>query len=318
LLFLAVNAFIYLRHPYLTYRFRRKVGYFPDVALPLRYHEKVYWRKVFDRNPAFEAFCDKLKTKAWFRAKLPGLKVVETLWTGRRLDGAAMAILADRNTVLKGNHGSGFNLFATDRDKGTQHIDKTVRRWMARNHARRYYQPAYRNADRLLLIEPLVGNGENPVVDYYVRAARGRVILVSVLVNTKRPDQRFGYFGERGERLTRMEPNDSSYTLPPDFELPATYAAAMAHAREFSRDFDYVRVDFMSAGDELYAGEVTIYPNAGLTYAGNDPATDLNAATNLFWDLRNSHFFEARHWGIVERYKHGLKAALDEAGKAAT
>lgn len=265
--FVALNVFIYARHPYLTWRFRQKVGYLPDVALPRRYHEKIYWRKVFDRNPAFCDFCDKLKTKAWFRRNVPSLKVVEPLWTGTGLEGEAAKLLAGGHVVLKGNHGSGFNLFPDDISRGMAFVRKSARRWMSRNFAWRYYQPAYRDAERVLLIEPLIRNDGEPLVDYYVRAAMGKVLVVSVLINAKRDGQKYGYFDEAGRRLAQLEPANSKNTLPPDFVPPDTYAAAMAHARELSRGFDYLRIDFMSCGKDLYAGEITVYPNAGLTWA---------------------------------------------------
>ena len=317
-LFLAVNLMVYVRHPYLTYRFRQKVGYYPDVAFPRRYHEKIYWRKVFDRNPLFADFSDKLKTKAWFSNNFPSLAVVPPLWTGTRLDAAALALIAKGDVVLKGNHGSGFNLFPADFAKGMPFVKKTARRWMSRNFARRYYQPAYRTADRVLFLEPLIRHDDAPVVDYYVRAAMGKVLAVSVLINAKRDGQKYGYFDEAGRRLAHLEPRTSKNTLPPDFVPPANYAAAMAHARLISREFDFLRIDFMSNGQELYAGEVTVYPNAGMTRADDNPATDINALTNEGWDLRNSHFLSQRNPSFfLEHYKLRLGAALGLASRPA-
>jgi hypothetical protein len=310
-LFRAVNTLIYASHPYLTYRFKDKVGYYPNVACPRRYHVKVYWRKVFDRNPAFPVFCDKLQTKAWFRQRVPSLNVVEPIWIGTELDKTALDMLAGAQVVLKGNHGSGFNLFPADFSKGMPHVGKATQRWMSRNFARRYYQPAYRRAERTLFIEPLISNGGAPLVDYYVRAAMGKVLLVSVLINAKRDGQKYGYFGEAAKRLTHLEPAWSRNTLPPDFVPPPTFAAAMAHAREISREFDYLRIDFMSTRLELFAGEITVYPNAGMTWADDNPANDINAVTSAGWDIRNSHFFSQQQPSILELYKHRLATALE-------
>lgn len=41
------------REPYISSVLRPIVGHAPNVALPLRYHEKLLWRKIFDRNPLF-------------------------------------------------------------------------------------------------------------------------------------------------------------------------------------------------------------------------------------------------------------------------
>jgi hypothetical protein len=194
--------------------------------------------------------------------------------------------------------------------KGLPFVKKTTRRWMSRNFARRYYQPAYRNAARVLLIEPLVASIGAPVFDYYVRASMGKVLVVSVLTNAKRDGQKYGYFDECARRLPHLEPCGSKNTLPPGFVPPGSFSEAMEHSRRASRDFDYLRIDFMSDGERLYAGEVTIYPNAGMTWADENPATDINALTNEGWDLRNSHFFKTRQPAYIEFYRRRLAAAL--------
>ena len=52
-IFWLVNLFAYIRHPFNVKLFRRRVGYFPNIALPRRYNEKMLWRKIFDHNPLF-------------------------------------------------------------------------------------------------------------------------------------------------------------------------------------------------------------------------------------------------------------------------
>ena len=62
--------------------FRKVVGYGPNIAFPSRYHDKMLWRKIFDHNPLFVTFCDKLATKEYVRARAPGIRMPATLWVG--------------------------------------------------------------------------------------------------------------------------------------------------------------------------------------------------------------------------------------------
>lgn len=79
LVFVVLNRVFHRIYRGQQLQFWERVGYNPNIALPGRYHEKMLWRKLFDRNPLFEVFCDKLATKDFVRKRTPGLKLPETL-----------------------------------------------------------------------------------------------------------------------------------------------------------------------------------------------------------------------------------------------
>ena len=60
-----------------------KLGYLPNPAAPESYHERVLWRKIFDRNPLFVTLTDKLAAKAHMSSACPELALPRTLWSGR-------------------------------------------------------------------------------------------------------------------------------------------------------------------------------------------------------------------------------------------
>jgi len=296
-----LNAVIYAANPLLTLKFRRRVGYWPNIADPSRYHEKMYWRKAFDRNPLFGVFCDKLRTKQYIRERLPAIRIPETLWTGAEIDESVYALLMPRS-ILKSNCGSGQVLFPHEHARGYGFTRRTAWWWMLSRHGFKTYEPAYRQARRCLLIEEFHPAENSDPVDFYIRAADGKVLQVSLLTNNKREGKLVAYFDENGQRLKRME-DGSAFWLPPDYRPPETFSAAMDAARTLSRGVDYARFDFFSVDGELFAGEITVYPNAGLTRAGDDPATNIDTLTNLHWNLRKSHFMTMPQTGRLGRYQ---------------
>jgi hypothetical protein len=295
----------------MTIKFRKRVGYFPNIARPKKYHEKMYWRKIFDRNPLFIIFGDKQKTKQFFHEKIPELEIIWPVWCGKKLDGAAYKLL-DNKHVLKANHGSGRNLFPDKLGNGQKYIEKIAARWMKTAYGKKKLEWAYQNAERYLYIEKIIKNDSGNLMDIYIRAAMGKILQVSVLINNKTDISKFGYFNEHGERLSKYE-LPGKYALPTDFSLPANFNEAISHARKISTDMDYVRVDFMSTGEQLYAGEITVYPNAGLTRAKKDPDSDMNELTNKGWDIRNSYFFRCEHHWLLEYYKSALLSELSDS-----
>jgi hypothetical protein len=78
-------------------------------------------------------------------------------------------------------------------------------------------------------------------------------------------------------------------------------------ARKLSVDVDYARFDFMWNGKELFGGEITVYPAAGMTDPLNSSA---NTMTLTGWDLLQSHFLKSRHSGWVGFYADALKRHL--------
>lgn len=73
---------------------------------------------------------------------------------------------------------------------------------------------------------------------------------------------------------------------------------------------DYARFDFLSAGDALYGGEVTLYSASGWW----EPAPDIAASTEAMGDLRRSHALRERlpagGW-LARRYAAALLRRLD-------
>src|SRR5262249_55554258 len=109
----AISALVALRHRRLMRRFARQMGSRPDPAFPRSYNEKLLWRKLFDHDPRFVTFTDKLAAKAYAAATCPDLAVAPTLWSGadpREIP----ADLLEADVVVKTNHGCGFNIFVAD------------------------------------------------------------------------------------------------------------------------------------------------------------------------------------------------------------
>ncbi len=281
-LFAAWRAAALLRHPRLHWKYIRRMRRLPDVALPRAYSERMLWRKLFDRNPLFVTFADKLATKAWIAARCPDLAIPATLWQGTDPEAIPEALLRP-GVVLKANHGSGFNLFLRDPVPPRAEIAATARRWLARDWGRHRGEWHYGEVPRTLFLEEAVG-GEGPLIDLQIRAGRGRVGLCSMALGVKTDAVTVRYLDADGI----MVPEDlSDYaTVPPEVPTPAAFARAVAAARVLSAEVDFARFDFLARGDRLWAGEITVFPAAG--YAEFvEPALSMVMGV---WDPRDAWF----------------------------
>jgi hypothetical protein len=168
--------------------------------------------------------------------------------------------------VIKTNNASGTNYLPHRQPLPRAEVERMFRRWLFNaamkprlgwlEHGQEW---AYWQVPPRLFVERLVLAGER-LVDIAVRVMDGKVMFVSCALDHKTDDKTLGYFHPDGTPL-----ENTASTLPADFRPPACLARAVATAERLGRGYDYLRIDFLAAGDSLYASEITIYPAAGFT-----------------------------------------------------
>lgn len=304
-LFSILNGFIFLRHNRQIRKFVKRVGYKPNVAAPRKYHELMIWRKIFDRNPLFITFCDKLATKAYIASRIPEAVLPETLWVGRDIADIPKE-LRHADVVLKANHGSSFNYFGPLDNAHFEELQAITKKWLGTDYGRDKGEWAYAKVPRRLFLERrLFHPAGEKLVDVSVRCSNGRAILASATTDNKTARKRFGYFRLDGQRCWEFEAKDpENEKLPLDFMMPASFPLAVEYAKRLSVGVDYARYDFLCVGDKIYPGEITVFPGAGLTHADDD---GIDAVIVDGWDAGQSWFLQTPWTGWRKRYAEALR-----------
>jgi hypothetical protein len=303
-----VNFIVYARYPRALKHYWLELRTLPNVALPRTYYEKMFWRRVFDHNPAFLIFSDKLCTKDIFASFGSDIRVPETLWVGN--DPARLpAELRRPDVVAKMNTGVGRNWFFAERPDGERFL-AAFRKWLEHPPTKTLAEWAYGLVDPVMFAERLVVERDEKLEELKVHLFAGEVFYTVVYVDEKRPGTKSAIFDTDGRRLkvtTSLVERNPGAALPTDYRLPERYADALQLARSIAAGLDYARVDFMVAHGRLYSGEVTIYPTAGLM-TNSDPA--VMAEMSRRWNLRQSWFVSAPQRGWRRHYQRLLRAEL--------
>jgi hypothetical protein len=300
------RAWLHVRHPRLVREFSRRLGYIPDPALPRTYNEKVLWRKLFDHDPRFAAFADKLASKAYARQRCPDLTIPQTLWVGERAEAIPEAALSG-DVVVKANHGFDWNLFIANGRYDRRQLDTTVGGWLRTVHGRREGEWAYaRVRPRVFVEERLpLGGGGGPT-DLKIHACDGEIVHGWAVDKINGRAVTLSASGDPIAPARAYAAADQA--LPAGDGLRARFAEASRFAATLSKDVDYARCDFLVTGGSLYFGEITLYPAAGYD-SWEDPAIARRLAQ--CWDLRKSAFLAAAHGGLEGVYARALRARLD-------
>jgi hypothetical protein len=302
----ALNLLIYMLYFKAASSFYKELGYLPNVALPDTYNEKMFWRRVFDHDPRFVAYCDKIETKKLFLAHAPAIDVAQTLWSGS--DPAEMPpSLMGADTVVKSSSGSRANWFFSERPAEREAFLATCRKWLSRPYGVKHGEWAYTKTRRMLLAERTVISDRTKLEDLKVHLFGGEVFYTLIYLGEKMPGCRSAIFDEHGKRLTvtnSVVAKNPAKAAAASYRVPDCYPVAMDIARKLARDSDYLRVDFMVADGKLYGGEITVYPTAGLM-TNSEP--DVLRKMGEAWDLRRSWFLSTDHTGWRALYKRFLK-----------
>lgn len=289
-------------------QYRLAHGREPDLLHPRRYTEKIQWRKLFDPDPRFAVFCDKMATRALVARQFgPGL-LTPLLWSGGPQPDLPPLDRIEPPYILKSSHASG-HLLRVGRGETPDPalVRAAAREWLGCDYSAVNGEPAYAAVPRRLMVERLLAAADGgPVGEMRAFVFDGRVrILNTVLLEQGR--LRNGAFHTPAWQQLDWH---FSREVPGPFPRPVALDAMIAVAERLGAGTDHVRVDFLHDGPRLWVGEVTVYPWSGFARFAPDAA---DHALGALWRLRWPRLRAAR--ALLGR-PPGADAGEAEAGEA--
>jgi len=233
----------------------------PNLKHPRTFNEKVAWRKLYQRNPQFRVFCDKIAVKAEIARLIGRQYVIETLWTGDNPEDIPFDELVPPY-VIKVSHGSGGNVFVrTVQDIKRERIVASMREQLAFRHGRRLREWGYLGIPPMVLIEPMVEMPNDDLPDEYkFFVYHGRAHFIQFACDRARGLKLNFYDREWNLLPAKLKYPQTSKPV----SRPETLGKLIELAERIGAQFDFVRVDLYSPPQGILFSEVTFYPNAGL------------------------------------------------------
>lgn len=314
-IFFAADLWVRLRHRRVWRRLRntqRRDGARGPVfvARPRVLNEKMAWRKVFDNDPLFSIFNDKLACKDWVREQGIGVPTPATLWAGTRAEDIPDRLL-ERPVVVKCNLSSGLNLFVETPPRDRAALNAAANAFL--DPARHVPPPEWRHLriEPRLFVEALVGRRDT-ICDLKLYVQGGQVVRAITLFGTG--NHRTGAvwtLDAAGHAVGRPTRPVSARSLD---DRPITEAgrAAFGAARRIGRHCDNLRVDFLVDATTAYLGEITFNNLDGRASDG----FRADAPQNLQWSLARSWFMTTPQPGWREVYRRALKRDLARQDRA--
>lgn len=280
------------------------------LAMPETGNEKFLWRKIFDHDPRFIMASDKLRCKQWIATQNYNMKISDIIWQAEHDDITTLKELSlTQDIVLKANHGSGTNEFIKKGTFDAATATRKMQQWLAFDHGDRHGEWGYFGIDRRIFAEQWIEPQAGTLSDIKLYLFSGKILRIAHILggpaqdicNTWNLDQD-GRPVQSKEAATIAK---SDYRIP----LPDTITDAIDIGYRIGAEFDHVRVDFLTDGNDLWFGELTLYNQGG--YLLFPSASDPQSEVSRTWDIRTTWFLNTEQPGWRGCYARALRRSLD-------
>lgn len=248
---------------YLKVIYQLVMGKKLDLKNPQTFNEKLQWLKINDRKSQYTQIVDKFEVRKYIAKEIGEEYLIPLLGVYDNFDEIDFETLPNQ-FVLKPTHTSGNVYVCKDKSQiNYDELKREINNWLKRQYYWIHREWPYQNVKPRIICEKyMVDESSEGLKDYKFMCFNGEVKCSFVCSNR---DSKAGlsldFYDMNWEILpfTRKYPN--SGTLIPK---PKTFDKMVNYAGKLSRDMFFVRVDFYEVDGQLYFGELTLYPGAGL------------------------------------------------------
>ena len=246
---------------YMKEWFYRKTGEKLNLENPQTFNEKIQWLKLYDATLLKTKLADKYLVRDWIKEKIGEEYLVPLLGVWEKFDDIDFDKLPDK-FVLKANHGSGWNIIVTDKNKlNKQDTKQKLDKWLHTNYAfNSGLELHYKDIKPLIIAEKYIEPEDGDLKDYKFLCFNGQVKYAWVDKDRYTKHTRNLYdINWQLMPVTIQYPNSND-----EIQKPHNFDKMVEFAKVLSQGFALVRVDFYENNNNLYFGEMTFTSGNGV------------------------------------------------------
>jgi hypothetical protein len=227
---------------------------------PRTFNEKIWHRKLYERDPRMPLLIDKVEVKKFVAERLGTEWIVPTLYAGSTLPPRD-----DRSWplpyVIKPSHraGGAILFIRSGHDIDWPHIEATCAEWTSDTYGRPEREWGYSQVPPRVLVEPCIGGDSSPP-DYKFYVFNSRVHYAEIGVD-RECGLKLAFFDRswNRQRLVAKGYPEIEGDIPP----PASLESMIAAAEKLGAGWPFVRIDMYEDAGTPKFGEFTFYPAGG-------------------------------------------------------
>ena len=255
---------------YLKKIFKYRTGKELNLRHPKTFNEKIQWLKLYDATPLKRDLTDKVKVRDYVREKIGEEYLKPVLQICDSFDEIDFEKLPN-SFVMKCNHGCKWQYIIKKKEEylNTPKLMEITKRqmtgWLEQNYSIwGGLELQYRGIEQKILIEPLMRDKTNtPAEEIQVYCFSGNPKIIIRLYN----DGGISIYDEK------LNPINDIFGFSKDIkreEADNIIKQSFVLSKNISKNFKFVRTDWMLYQNKLYFEEFTFTPNSGLSRIINE------------------------------------------------
>ena len=258
-----VYRYCYTDEGMIRHIFRIRNGFYPDLENPKTFSEKIQWLKLHWYDPLACTCADKYAVREHVKKSIGEEYLNELYGVWNSPDEVDLDVLPEQ-FVLKGTHGSHFNIICRDKKALNWEKEKNkLIRWSSINYYWQNREWVYRDLKPRYIAEKFLDDGTGTsLTDYKIHCFNGEPMYCQRIMN-RDTNESMDWFDKDWNLMpfTGMMKNPPHH---PSKHRPAHYDTMFEIARALAKPFPYVRVDLYDIHDRVLFGELTFFPGSGL------------------------------------------------------
>lgn len=246
--------------------YERRLGYRFDLNHPVLFNEKLQWYKVYYQCTDFGYITDKVTFKEYIKERLgEGYTIPMLGWWDNVKDLERDWESLPEKFVLKSNlaaNSSGVLIIENKSETDIKYIKKIVKIWIKPfNTLLNSWDWHFYNSTPKILAEKFMEDESGELRDYKFFCFNGKTPYFRVDYGRKK-HHCATWFNDKKEELdisVSSFPKDNNIKI----NLPRNVDKMFSLAKELSKGFPFVRVDFFSCNERIYLSELTFAPGGG-------------------------------------------------------
>lgn len=240
---------------YTKLKYRLKMGRALNLRNPRAFTEKLNWLKLYDHNPIYVPLVDKWEVTKYVEQTIGGEYCIKKLGLWSSFDEIDFSKLPNQ-FVLKCTNDSGGIVICRDKSKlDTEDARRILERSLKTNYYWHNREWPYKEVKpRILAEEYLVDESGDGLQDYKFFCFDGEPQFMFIATGRASHQTCFDFFDMDFNWIPVKQHYPNAVVTP---RKPEQFETMKQLARQLSKDFKHVRVDFFAVGDRVYFGELT-------------------------------------------------------------
>lgn len=233
-----------------------------NLINPRTFNEKIQWLKLYylPQNKNVIACTDKYSVRDYLKNKGYGKFLTPLLGNWDKSEDINWDTLP-KSFVLKCTHGCAYNIIVQDKYLANEKvIKKQLNTWLREDFGAFNIEIHYSKIEhRRIICEEFLGND---IIDYKFFCFNGepRYMYISKdLIHDRQAQIGFFYLDGTKMPMKRDDYKDLTAAI-----LPSFFSEMVNIAKDLSKEFPFVRVDFFVTNNRFYFAELTFTPGGGM------------------------------------------------------